>query len=310
MMRLSVQLYRSLVPVSFVFAAGLALAQDSQVKTFPTYRAAASAFVAAQRDNDTAALASILGAKAQELMTSGDPAQDEAARLSFLMRYDEAHSLVRVAPDKVMLRVGASSWELPFPIERVDGAWHFDAEEGAQELAYRRIGQNELDAIKVCGALHDAQKAYAAAAHDGNPAGIYAQRFRSKAGTENGLYWEVKEGENPSPTGALVAEATNEADDGTQQIRRPVPFHGYYYRILKAQGAHAKGGAKDYVVDGKMTAGFAFIAYPAEYRSSGVMTFIVGKQGVVYEKDLGTTTEENAKAMSAYDPDATWRAVH
>jgi hypothetical protein len=310
MMRLSVQLGRSLVPVSFVFAAGLALAQDSQVKTFPTYRAAASAFVAAQRANDTAALASILGAKAQELMTSGDPAQDDAARRSFLERYDEAHALVRVAPDKVMLRIGTSSWELPFPIERADGAWHFDAQEGAQELAYRRIGQNELDAIKVCGALHDAQKAYAAAAHDGNPAGIYAQRFRSKPGTENGLYWEVKEGENPSPTGTLVAEATNETDDGTQQIRRPVPFHGYYYRILKAQGAHAKGGAKDYLSDGKMTGGFAFIAYPAEYRSSGVMTLIVGEQGVVYQKDLGPTTEESAKAMTAYDPDATWRAAH
>jgi hypothetical protein len=310
MMRLSVQLCRSLVPVSFVFAAGLALAQDSQVKTFPTYRAAASAFVAAQRANDTAALTSILGAKAQELMTSGDPAQDDAARLSFIKRYDEAHALVRVATDKVMLRIGASSWELPFPIERVEGAWHFDAEEGAQELAYRRIGRNELDAIKVCGALHDAQKAYAAAAHDGNPAGIYAQRFRSKPGTENGLYWEVKDGENPSPTGALVAEATNETDDGAQQIRRPVPFHGYYYRILKAQGAHAKGGAKDYVVDGKMTGGFAFIAYPAEYRSSGVMTLIIGEQGLVYQKDLGPTTEENAKGMTAYDPDETWRAAH
>jgi hypothetical protein len=208
-----------------------------------------------------------------------------------------------------MLRVGASDWELPFPIERVDSVWHFDAEEGAQELAYRRIGHNELDAIKVCVALHDAQKAYATAAHDDNPAGVYAQRFRSKPGTHNGLYWEAKDGDVLSPTGSLVAEATNETDDGTQQIRKPVPFHGYYYRILKAQGARAKGGAKDYIVDGKMTGGFAFVAYPAEYRSSGVMTFIVGQQGVVYQKDLGDTTQETAKAMTAFDPDPTWHAA-
>lgn len=311
MTRLSLkQLTMSLVPLSFGFAACFASAQDSPVKTFPTYHAAASAFVAAQRAKDNAALVSILGAKAQELMTSGDPVQDDDARVSFLKQYDEAHSFVHVTPDKVMLIIGPTTWELPFPIERVDGVWHFDADEGAQELAYRRIGQNELNAIKVCGALRDAQKAYAASAHDGNSAGVYAQRFRSKSGSRNGLYWEAKEGEEQSPTGTLVAEATNETDDGTQQIRKPVPFHGYYYRILKAQGARAKGGAKDYVTDGKMTGGFAFVAYPAEYRSSGVMTFIIGQQGVVYQKDLGATTEENAKAMTTYDPDATWHAAH
>jgi Protein of unknown function (DUF2950) len=299
-----------LLRASLVFSAGPALAQDSPVQSFPTYHAAASAFVAAQRANDDAALLSILGAKAQELMTSGDPAQDEAARASFVKQYDQAHTFVHVTHDKVMLHVGATAWELPFPIERVDGAWHFDADEGAQELAYRRIGQNELDAIKVCHALHDAQKAYAAVAHDGNPAGVYAQRFNSKSGTQNGLYWEAKEGEEQSPTGALIVAATSENIDGAQQIHKPVPFYGYYYRILKAQGDHASGGAKDYVADGKMTGGFAFVAYPAEYRSSGVMTFIVGPQGVVYQKDLGATTEENAKGMTLYDPDPTWRATH
>lgn len=299
-----------LLQASLAFAAGLALAQENPVQTFPSYHAAARAFVAAQRANDNAALLSILGAKAQDLLTSGDPAQDEAARASFVKQFDEAHSFVHVAPDKVMLLVGATSWELPFPIEHVDGAWHFDADEGAQELAYRRIGQNELDAIKVCQALRDAQKAYAAVAHDGNPAGVYAQRFNSKSGTQNGLYWEAKEGEAQSPTGTLIADATSENIDEAQRIHKPIPFHGYYYRILKAQGAHAKGGAKDYVADGKMTGGFAFVAYPAEYRSSAVMTFIVGPQGIVYQKDLGATTEEDAKAMTLYDPDPTWRAAH
>jgi Protein of unknown function (DUF2950) len=299
-----------LLQASLPFAAGLALAQESPVQTFPSYHAAARAFVAAQRANDNAALVSILGAKAQDLLTSGDPAQDEAARASFIKQYDEAHSFIRVTQDKVMLHVGATAWELPFPIERVDGAWHFDADEGAQELVYRRIGHNEMDAIKVCQALHDAQKAYAAVAHDGNPAGVYAQRFNSKDGTQNGLYWAAKEGEEQSPTGALIVAATSESIDGAQQIHKPIPFYGYYYRILKAQGAHAKGGAKDYVSDGKMTGGFAFVAYPAEYRSSGVMTFIVGPQGIVYQKDLGATTDENAKAMTLYDPDPTWRAAH
>jgi Protein of unknown function (DUF2950) len=300
----------SWLSTSLLFAACAASAQDGGVETFPTYHSAVTAFVAAQRANDIARLTKILGEKAQDLMTSGDPAQDDATRIDFLKRYDETHKFIHVTKNKVMLRIGASDWELPFPIERVDNVWHFDADEGAQELAYRRIGQNELDAIKVCVALHDAQKAYGKMAHDGDAAGVYAQRFRSKAGTHNGLYWEVKDGEELSPTGSLIAEATNEIDDGTQQIRKPVPFHGYYYRILKAQGQHAKGGAKDYIVDGKMTGGFAFVAYPAEYRSSGVMTFIVGTQGVVYQKDLGDTTQDTAKALLTFDPDPTWHAAH
>jgi hypothetical protein len=186
---------------------------------------------------------------------------------------------------------------------------HFDADEGAQELAYRRIGQNELDAIRVVRALYAAQKTYAASGHDGNPAGLYAQRFRSQPGTEEGLYWEAKEGEGESresPAGAFIAEATGE---GYETGRRRTPFHGYYYRILKGQGAHASGGAKDYVQDGKMTAGFAIIAYPAEYRSSGIMSFLIGPKGKLFEKDLGETSEDAMKAM-VFDPDSSWHVVH
>ena len=284
-------------------------AQDSQVQTFPTYRAAATAFMTAVRAKDEDALKQILGAREQELLSSGDATQDENARLKFLERYDQAHALVRKTRDKVILTVGPSAWPVPFPIVRVDGAWHFDAAEGAQEMAYRRIGHNELDAIRVCQALYTAQKQYAATSHDHVPAGTYAQRFRSEPGAQNGLYWEVKEGESPSPAGSLVAEATSEGYDSTKQSGKPTPFHGYLYRILKAQGPNAPGGAKDYVLDGKMTGGFAFVAYPAEYRSSGVMTFLVGPRGVVYQKDLGETTEELAKGIAAFDPDSTWRAV-
>jgi Protein of unknown function (DUF2950) len=284
-------------------------ADEAAVKTFPTYRAAAAAFIAAVRANDDEAMTQILGAQERELLRSGDDAQDEKARVAFLKRYDEAHSLVRKTPDTVVMTVGPSAWPVPFPIVRADGVWHVDASDGAKEMAYRRIGHNELDAIRVCKALYTAQKQYAAAAHDGIPAGTYAQRFRSEPGTQSGLYWEVKEGEPESPTGSMVAEATAEGIDSAKQGGKPTPFHGYFYRILKAQGPDAPGGAKDYVVEGKMTKGFAFVAYPAEYGSSGVMTFVVGPRGIVYQKDLGESTEQVAKELTAFDPDSTWKAA-
>jgi hypothetical protein len=284
-------------------------AEEAAVKTFPTYRAASEAFIAAVRANDDEAMKQILGAQERELLRSGDDSEDEKARLAFLKRYDEAHSFVRKTPDTVILTVGPSAWPVPFPIVRADGVWHLDAGDGAKELSYRRIGHNELDAIRVCKALYTAQKQYAADSHDGIPAGAYAQRFRSEPGTQSGLYWDVEEGEAESPTGSLVAEATAEGYDSSKQSGKPTPFHGYLYRILKAQGPHAPGGAKDYSVDGKMTGGFAFVAYPAEYRSSGVMTLIVGPRGVVYQKDLGENTEQVAKELTAFDPDSTWKAA-
>jgi hypothetical protein len=284
-------------------------AEASEVKTFATYRAAATAFMTAVRANDEDALKEILGPREHELLSSGDATQDNNARLKFLERYDQAHALVRKTPDQVVLTVGPSAWPVPFPIVRVDGAWHFDATKGAQEMAYRRIGHNELDAIRVCQALYAAQRQYAADSHDGVPAGTYAQRFRSEPGTQNGLYWEVNEGQSQSPTGSLVAEAASEGYGSTKQDGKPTPFHGYLYRILKAQGPQAPGGAKDYVLDGRMTGGFAFVAYPAEYGSSGVMTFLVGPRGVVYQKDLGETTEEAAKGIAAFDPDRTWKVA-
>jgi Protein of unknown function (DUF2950) len=303
---LSTQFSRSVFALLLALTSGGISAQDTSIKTFPTYRAAAAAFVAATEANDQAALSGLLGGRAQELLSSGDPTQDENERRSFVKQYHQIHVFVREAPDKVKLSVGNSAWLLPFPIVRAGGAWHFDADAGAEELVYRRIGQNELDAIRVVHALHDAQKTYAASAHDGNPAGLYAQRFRSSPGTQEGLYWEAKEGEVESPAGAFVAEATGE---GYETGRKRIPFHGYYYRILKAQGPHAPGGAKDYVIDGKMTGGFGIVAYPAEYRNSGVMTFVVGPKGRVFQKDLGETSEDAMKSM-VFDPDSTWHPVH
>jgi len=304
-MKLLRELSRCMVAMLLVFGAASALAQDAPVKTFPTYRAAASAFVAAVKAKDDAALKEMLGSEAQALLSSGDATADENERVSFLRHYDEAHAFVRSTPDMVTMTVGASAWPLPFPIVRADGAWHFDAVKGAQELVYRRIGQNELDAIKVCRALRDAQKVYAASGHDGEPAGAYAQRIVSAPGKENGLYWGAKEGEADSPAGSLVADATSEGYD--VQHGKPVPFHGYYFRVLRAQGSHAVGGAKEYVKDGRMTGGFAIVAYPAEYGASGVMTFVIGRTGMVYQKDLGQGTEDAVKGMTAFDPDSSWK---
>jgi hypothetical protein len=290
------------------FGAASALPQDSQVKSFPTYRAAADAFVSAVKAKDDAALKEILGAQAQDLLSSGDAVADENGRVGFLKGYEKAHAFVHDSPDSVTLTIGTTAWPLPFPIVKADGAWHFDALKGAQELAYRRIGENELAAIKVCRALRDAQKVYAETGHDGDPPGAYAQRIVSSPGKQNGLYWETKEGEEESPAGSLIADATSEGYD-IQQGKKPVPFYGYYYRVLKSQGEHAVGGAKDYIKDGKMTGGFAIVAWPAEYGvgGSGVMTFVIGRSGMVYQKDLGQDTAAAVKAMTAYDPDSSWK---
>jgi hypothetical protein len=298
-----------ILAVLLIFAGPHTLAQDAAVRTFPSYRSAAAAFIAAVEANNDAALKEILGAQEKDLLSSGDATQDENERLAFLKHYRQAHTFIRQTPNSVILTVGPTAWPLPFPIVRTNGVWQFDALEGAKELAYRRIGRNELDAIRVCHALYAAQKTYAATSHDGNRAGAYAQRFTSELGTQSGLYWETKEGEPESPAGSLVAEATSEGYGAAKQSGKQTPFHGYYYRMLKAQGANAVGGAKDYIKDGRMTRGFAFVAYPAEYGASGVMTFLVGPRGAVYQKDLGQTTGEIAKALTAFDPDSTWKVV-
>jgi hypothetical protein len=277
-------------------------AQEVGQKAFKTAQQAVDALIAANRDNDVAALDQILGPEASTLISSGDETQDKNDRANFVKLYDAHHSLVSSGPGKLSLVVGKNEWPLPIPLIKNNGEWRFDSADGANELLYRRIGTNELAAIKVCRALYQAQRDYAASGHDGNAPGVYAQRFRSQPGTQNGLYWQVAEGEPESPAGPLVADADAE---GYQQGTRH-PFHGYYFRILKAQGPNARGGAKDYIVDGKMTGGFAILAYPAEYGASGVMTFLVSGHGTVFQKDLRDLTAETAKAITAFDPDSSW----
>jgi hypothetical protein len=294
------------VAVLATLVPGAALqAQDTGQKTFPSARQAAEALVAANRGNDVGALEQILGAQAASLISSGDETQDKADRANFVSLYETQHRFVHIGPERLTLVVGKDEWPLPIPLVKSGGTWSFDSAAGAKELLYQRIGANELAVIKVLQAIHQAQLDYAANGHDGNPAGVYAQRFRSQPGTQDGLYWPVVEGETPSPAGPLLADA----DAGSYERGKGQPFHGYYFRILKAQGPHAHGGAKDYLVDGKMTGGFAVLAYPVEYGASGVMSFLVSPHGTVFERDLGSSTAETAQAIKTFDPEPGWKRL-
>ena len=291
----------------FLLCVGSSPAQQSPQKTFPTPRAAAEALVTAARADDVPALLAIFGPDANELVSSGDDVADKNSRAAFVKSYTSSHQLVASGPGKYSLTVGSSGWTLPLPIVKKEDGWIFDSAAGKQEVLYRRVGRNELETIRVCRALVEAERAYARAAHDGNPAGTYTRRLVSNEGKQDGLFWEAKEGEPESPTGPLLAEA---AADGYQEgASRHAPFHGYLFRILSSQGTHAPGGQKDYMADGKMTGGFAILAYPVEYGASGVMTFMANRHGILYQKDLGPDTKTIAKGMSAFDPDPSWKRV-
>jgi len=264
--------------------------------------------VKALRANDKATLDRLFGPDAEELLTSGDEVADKNRINKFLAAYDEKHQL-QEHDGRVTLLVGNKDWPLPVPIVKDDsGKWHFDSEAGKEEILNRRIGQNELDVIRVCEAIVDAQKEYAQRDPDGNGVPEYAPKFMSDNGKKNGLYWPTAEGEQPSPLGKLVADAVEQGYTATT-TPTPRPYHGYCYRMLKAQGPNARGGAMDYVVNGMMIGGFAAVAYPADYGNSGIMTFMVSFDGTVYQKDLGPDTEKIAKAMEQFDPGPGWQIV-
>jgi hypothetical protein len=282
-----------------------AAAQQTGQKTFRSAAEASKALVAALQTNDQAALLSILGADAKDIISSGDEFEDKNNRDAFVQKYQQMHRLVAEPDGTVTLYIGAENWPTPIPLVHKGDAWYFDTAAGKQEILYRRVGKNELVVIQVCGELVDAEKEYYAQPHDGDSGKQYAQKFISDPNKHNGLYWEPVSGEAESPIGPLMASAA--AEGYTQgPNHKPQPFQGYYFRLLKGQGTSEPGGTRSYIVDGKMTGGFAFLAFPAEYRSSGVMTFIVDQDGIVYEKDLGRRTAEIAKTLTRYDRDATW----
>jgi Protein of unknown function (DUF2950) len=274
-------------------------------KTFSSPLEAVHALVEAARSGDPAQLEPLLGPHATQLISSGDAGAAKELLAGFVKAYGEKHSLLVEAQGFERLQVGSADWPFPFPIVRDGEVWYFDVDRGNQEILDRRIGRDELGAIAVCEGYVQSQVEYGSKGRDGDPSGIYAQRFHSNPGKQDGLYWPVAKGEPESPMGPLVASASA-AELARHPTQSPVPYYGYFYRILTEQGAYAPGGAKSYIVDGKLTGGFALIAYPAEYRSSGVMTFIVNQDGVIYQQDLGDQTGELASKMTAYNPDSSW----
>jgi hypothetical protein len=275
-------------------------------KRFASAEEAVRAFVTALRNDDTKELSAILGPGGGDLLFSGDPVNDRQRRELFVKDYDEKNKL-DPRGDSAILVIGKVDWPFPIPVVKKGETWFFDTDRGREEILNRRIGRNELNTVQVCLAIVDAQREYAMKDREGDGLLKYAQQFRSAPGTRNGLYWQTKEGEEPSPLGPLVAQARTEGHGRQKLPEHPIPYNGYYYRMLKAQGKHALGGAYDYLVNGKMVGGFAVVAFPATYGNSGVMTFIVNHDGVVYQKDLGKNTGKVATAMKIFDPDASWK---
>lgn len=277
------------------------VAQQKGQKTFPSSGEASSALVTALQNNDEPALLEIFGPNGKKIISSGDATEDAENRANFVKRYLEMHRLVREPDGTTTLYIGAENWPTPIPLVNKGKIWYFDTATGEREILFRRIGRNEMSAIHVCQALVAAQKEYYSTQQN-----VYAEQIFSDEGQHNGLYWKAAAGEPQSPIGPLVASAVAEGYV-KGQAGPPTPYRGYLFHILTSQGKDAPGGAKNYIVNGKMTGGFAFVAYPAEYRSSGVMTFIAGQDGVVYQKDLGNKTDTLAKAMKEYAPDSSWQ---
>jgi len=288
-------------------AAARAAAPATGQKHFETPEEAVQALIDALRKDNKKQLGEVLGPGSGPLLSSGDTVADTRGRESFLREYDERHRL-EAGGGKIVLYVGSDDYPFPIPVVPDGPSWRFDTPEGKEEIVNRRIGRNELSAIQVCLAYVDAQREYYAQARKQGEVLEYAQRLASTPGKRDGLYWEAKAGEPESPLGPFVAKARTEGyRKGTQQ--GPIPYHGYYYRILTGQGSDAPGGATDYVANGHMIGGFGMVAFPAQYGVSGVMTFIVNHDGVVYQKDLGPNTATLAKQMKLFNPDSSWQKV-
>lgn len=300
-----VPLASSATVLSLFLVARPCVAQQGGEKTFASPGEAVLALYNAAKSDDSQAFNTIFGSNAGDILHTGDDVADKNMKADFIRRYDQMHRVVIEPDGTATLYLGAENWPLPISIvKNSSGAWYFDTETGKKEILYRRIGRNENDAIDTLDTLVEAQREYASELRDGDTTKHYALKFLSDEGKHNGLYWKTSGDEAPSPIGPLIVEASSQGY--TAQQGKPTPYHGYYFRILTKQGPAAKGGARDYLVNGKLTRGFAFLAYPAQYRNSGVMTFIVNQDGVVLEKDLGEQTADLAAAMTDYNPDKTW----
>ena len=296
------------LPVLVGLCSVQALAQTHVQTVFPTAEAAVAALASAAEKNDVPALLALFGPGAEDILSSGDDVADQALRREFAARYQAKHSLVPGDNGAMILQVGDNDWPLPVPVVKKADGWVLDGAAGAEEIVNRRIGRNELGAIAVCHGFLEAQREYAGEGRDGQKPGIYASKLFSTPGKHDGLYWPAADGEPPSPAGERVAAATAEGYRAAAPGARN-PYHGYYFRMLYAQGANASGGAADYFDNGLLTQGVALLAWPAEYGVSGIQTFMVNHDGIVYQKDLGESTAELVQSIDRFDPDASWSPV-
>jgi DUF2950 family protein len=280
-------------------------APEAAYRTFNSPEDAVKALSAAVTREKVDELLQIFGPDGKELIDASDPASARRGREVFTAAATERWKLVDRQGGGKTLVIGNEEWPFPVPLVQDAQGWHFDAAAGKEEVITRRIGRNELAVIDTCQTYVAAQRRYASLAHDGRKPGLYAASFRSDPGKQNGLYWEARRGEPRSPLGDLLAEAAN-PERLKSDAAKPPPFHGYYFKILTGQGASARGGAKSYLVNGEMSGGFALVAWPAQYDSTGIMTFIVNQDGIVREKDLGPESDAAARGMTAFDPDASW----
>ena len=293
-----------LFAISFAALMAASTVTADDVKTFSTPEKAVDAFIGAVRANNLDKLQSIFGKEAQDLVVTEDPVADEKARRDFLERYDAKHQLTKQADGSQLLVVGNDSWPMPVPLVKSGNKWKFDAPRGFEEVVNRRVGENELSAMQTCLAIGDAQRDYYHEDRDGDGVLEYAQSFRSTIGLHNGLYWPSNPGEPLSPLGQFVATATEEGYTAASNS-----YHGYHFRLVRSQGPSAIGGAYDYMVRDDQIGGFAVIAYPTEYGDSGVMTFMVSHSGVLYQRDLGPSTEAEVWKIETFEPGEGWTAV-
>jgi hypothetical protein len=284
-------------------------AQEAKQERFKSPEDAFGALIEAAKTNDIVKLMAIFGPQGKYLISSGDAVADSNSRKRFVEAAEEAVKFSKLDDNTLLAVIGKDACSFPIPIVRSGQEWVFSTDDGKQEIINRRIGKNELSTIQVSLAYVDAQREYAGKDRDGSGVLQYAQRFISHEGKKDGLYWKAAAGEESSPLGLLFAQATEEGYTVRKPGENHKPYHGYYFKILQSQGSKAPGGELDYIINGKMTAGFGLLAYPAEYGVSGIMTFMVNQQGIVYEKDLGPKTDEIAKTMIKYDPDKTWEPV-
>ena len=290
-----------------VLVSGPVAAADAKSKVFGSPEEGGKALAAATKAGDVKAMLAVLGSGAKAIVSSGDAVQDRAAYARFTKAYEEVNKIEMSGDAKAVLSVGKDAWPFPIPLVKSADGWRFDAKEGSEELVNRRIGKNELAVIQVAEAYVDAQKEYYLRNPGQDKLLHYAQKFISAKGKRDGLYFPTRAGEPPSPLGGLFATAQAEGYKG--ESGKPSPYHGYYYRILKAQGPDAKGGAYDYVAKGKMIGGFALLAYPASYGNSGITTFVVNHDGKVYQKDFGPATASAAAKIKKYNPDGSWKPL-